>query len=53
VISRDGQSDAATRALQPGQTAQLEVTLPRGTYEMQSTVLLDQTLGLYGTLNVR
>ncbi len=52
VIAHDGQPEAATPALLPGQSAQLTVTLPPGTYQMTSTILSDQTLGEYGTLTI-
>jgi hypothetical protein len=52
VISQDGQSEAATQPIPPGQTGELVTTLGPGTYQMASTILSDQALGLYGTLNV-
>jgi len=53
VISRGGQPAAATtRALWPGQTAEITLTVTPGTYLMASTILSDQTLGEYGTLRV-
>jgi hypothetical protein len=52
VIAHDGQPDAVTPALLPGQTAALTVTLAPGTYQMTSTILSDQTLGEYGTLTI-
>ena len=53
VISRDGQSEAATPPIPPGETADLAVTLGPGTYLVASTILSDQALGAYGTLTVR
>jgi hypothetical protein len=52
VISRDGQAAAMTRPVAPGQTAEITLTLSRGTYLMASTMLSDQSLGAYGTLRV-
>jgi hypothetical protein len=52
VISRGGQNQGATRPLGPGQTAVITLDLPRGRYQMASTILDDQALGTYGTLNV-
>ena len=52
VISRDGQPQASTRPIWPGQTAELTLTLTPGSYLMASTILSDQTLGQYGTLRV-
>jgi len=52
VISRSGQPAAATRAILPGQTTELTLTVTPGTYLMASTILSDQTLGEYGTLRV-
>ena len=53
VISRGGQTQAATQPISPGQTTALAVTLGRGTYLVVSTILSDQALGAYGTLTVR
>lgn len=53
VISLNGQSLASTAPIAPGQTAELDTTLPPGTYEMASTILSDEALGAYGTLDVR
>jgi hypothetical protein len=52
VISRGGQPEAATQPIAPGQTAELAVTLSRGTYQVASTILSDQALGAYGTLTI-
>jgi hypothetical protein len=52
VISQDGQTEASTEPIAPSQTADLEATLSRGQYLMASTILSDQALGAYGTLDV-
>jgi len=52
VISRGGQTEAATQPISPGETAELAVTLGPGTYLVASTILSDQALGAYGTLTV-
>ena len=52
VISQDGRQTAAIEPLAPGQTADLVTTLAPGRYLMASTILSDQALGAYGTLDV-
>ncbi len=52
VITHDGQTTDATKPLPPGQSAALAVDLSPGKYSMASTILSDQTLGVYGTLTV-
>jgi hypothetical protein len=52
VISQDGRQAAATEPLGPGQTTDLVATLTPGRYLMASTILSDQALGAYGTLDV-
>lgn len=52
VISHDGQSEASTQPIPPGQSAELIATLPPGRYLMASTILSDQALGTYGTLTI-
>ncbi|HEX3834629.1 MAG TPA: hypothetical protein VHW04_21785 [Solirubrobacteraceae bacterium] len=52
VITQDGRQTAATEPLAPGQTTDLVTTLAPGRYLMASTILSDQALGAYGTLNV-
>jgi hypothetical protein len=52
VISYDGRAEASTQPIPPGQTTELIATLTPGKYEIASTVLSDQALGAYGTLNV-
>lgn len=51
-VSSDGTTLAATRAIAPGASAKLTVTLPPGTYRIASTILSDQDLGEFGTLTV-
>jgi plastocyanin len=52
VISYDGHADASTQPIPPGETTELIATLTPGTYQIASTVLSDQALGAYGTLNI-
>jgi len=52
VISRGGVVDAATKPIAPGQWTELVTALPAGRYLMASTLLSDQALGAYGTLDV-
>ena len=52
AISFDGQVEASTRPIWPGETAEMTVTLAAGRYELASTILSDQALGAYGTLTL-
>jgi plastocyanin len=52
VITHDGETTDETDPLPPGQSTNLAVSLPPGRYLMASTILSDQTLGMYGTLTV-
>jgi hypothetical protein len=52
VISLGGQTAGATKPIWPGQSAELTLSLPPGTYSMASTMLSDEALGAYGTLKV-
>ncbi len=52
VISRGGITEASTTPIAPGRWTQLEATLPPGRYLMASSLLSDQALGAYGTLDV-
>jgi hypothetical protein len=52
VISLDGQTEISTQPIAPGQTAELDAVLTPGKYVMASTVLSDQALGAYGTLQI-
>ncbi len=53
VISLDGETLATTKPIAPGQTEELDTTLGPGRYLIASTILTDQALGAYGTLDVR
>jgi hypothetical protein len=52
VVSEHGQSIASTVGIPPGQSAELDLSLAPGRYQMLSSVMSDQTLGQYGTLTV-
>ena len=52
VITRDGVKTGSTNPIWPGQSVELAVSLTPGTYSMASTLLSDQALGTYGTLEV-
>lgn len=52
VISLNGQTEAATTPIAPGQTQELDAALSPGHYLMASSILSDQALGAYGTLTV-
>ena len=52
VISLDSQPEASTQPIAPGEGAELVVALSPGNYQMTSTLIDDQALGEYGTLNV-
>jgi hypothetical protein len=52
VISLDGQPEIASRPIGPGQTQVLSAALIPGRYLMASSILSDQALGAYGTLDV-
>ena len=51
-VSSGSQVTAATKPIWPGQTAVLALNLSPGKYEMTSSLLSDQALGVYGTLTV-
>jgi hypothetical protein len=53
VITLNGQTEAATKPIAPGQTEELDAALGPGHYLMASSILSDQALGAYGTLIVR
>jgi hypothetical protein len=53
VISLNGLTEISTKPIAPGQTAELDADLSPGTYVMASTILSDQALGAYGTLDIR
>jgi len=52
VVSENGQSTFSTKPLWPGQSTELSLDLAPGNYSMASTILSDQALGAYGTLDV-
>jgi hypothetical protein len=52
VLSRDGHSQGSTKPIWPGGSAQLTLSVTKGSYLMASTILSDQALGAYGTLQV-
>jgi hypothetical protein len=52
VISLGGQTQVSTAPIAPGQTAELDAFLSPGKYLIASTILSDQALGAYGTLDV-
>jgi hypothetical protein len=51
VISFNGQAEMSTGPLAPGQSGEIDAALIPGAYEMSSSVLSDQALGAYGTLD--
>jgi hypothetical protein len=53
VISQNGVTTGATKAIWPGQSAVLSLDLAAGKYLMSSTMQSDPALGLYGTLTVK
>ena len=53
VISLNGSPEISTAPIAPGQTDVLSAALIPGTYLMASSILSDQALGAYGTLDVR
>ncbi|MFZ0043438.1 MAG: hypothetical protein WAK93_19165 [Solirubrobacteraceae bacterium] len=53
VITERGLQQAATGPIAPGETVDLFATLNAGKYVMASSILSDQALGAYGTLDVR
>ena len=52
VISYDGVQEASTEPIRPGQSTELIANLTAGHYVLASTVLADQALGAYGSLDV-
>ncbi len=52
VLSRDGVRISFTAPIMPGQDADLEATLQKGSYQLLSSMLDDQATGVYGTLKV-
>jgi hypothetical protein len=52
VVSENGQSVASTKPIPPGQSVELDLSLAPGHYLMRSSILSDEALGQYGSLNV-
>ena len=52
ITSADGKRDAASQPIAPGASGSLVATLAPGTYVMSSSIVNDQALGAYGTLQV-
>jgi len=52
VISLGGQPEISSEPIGPGQTQVLNAALIPGRYVMASSILSDQALGVYGTLDV-
>jgi hypothetical protein len=52
AISQGTRVLASTQPIRPGQTGELVAQLTQGQYLISSTVLSDQSLGIYGTLLV-
>jgi hypothetical protein len=52
VLSRDGVRVSFTAPIMPGQDADLEATVQKGSYQLMSSMLDDQATGVYGTLTV-
>lgn len=52
VVAGDGYIDGSTPAIPPGTEATLLLDLTPGSYEIYSSLLNDQSLGLHGTMTV-
>jgi hypothetical protein len=52
VLSHDGVRISFTPPIMPGQNADLETTVQKGSYQLLSSMVDDQATGVYGTLNV-
>jgi hypothetical protein len=52
VLSRDGVRISFTAPIMPGQIADLQTTVEKGSYQLLSSMVDDQATGVYGTLNV-
>jgi hypothetical protein len=52
VLSRDGVHVSSTPPIMPGQSADLEATVQKGSYQLLSSMVDDQATGVYGTLDV-
>jgi hypothetical protein len=53
AVMRGSKTTGSTQPIAPGHRARLTVVLRNGTYVMASTMLSDEDLGLYGTLDVK
>lgn len=53
AVSHNGKPVGSTPPLAPGRASSLTITLAKGNYLMDSTILSDQDLGIYGSLIVR
>ncbi|MBV9337904.1 MAG: hypothetical protein JO243_18625 [Solirubrobacterales bacterium] len=53
AVSQNGKPVGSTPPLAPGHSAKLTLGLARANYLMDSTILSDQDLGIYGSLIVR
>ncbi|MFZ0384889.1 MAG: hypothetical protein WAL22_04445 [Solirubrobacteraceae bacterium] len=52
VLSRDGVHVSSTPPIMPGQSADLQATVQKGSYQLLSSLVDDAATGVYGTLNV-
>ena len=52
MLSRDGVRVSSTPPIMPGQNADLEATVQKGSYQLLSSMVDDEATGVYGTLNV-
>jgi hypothetical protein len=53
VLSRGGVRVSFTPPILPGQNADLQTTVQKGSYQLLSSLVDDQATGVYGTLKVR
>ncbi len=53
VVAQSGRTAGSTKAIHPGQSGVIVLSLTRGTYTLSSTILSDTALGEHGTLEVR
>jgi hypothetical protein len=52
VLSHDGVHVSSTPPIMPGQSADMEATVQKGSYQLLSSLVDDEATGVYGTLNV-
>jgi hypothetical protein len=52
VLSRDGVRVSFTAPIMPGQNADLQTTVQKGSYQLLSSMVDDSATGVHGTLNV-